>query len=397
MNIVFMSCRAFNPSTGGIERVTDLLCREFVRRGHNVAYLNNLCGSNDDYDYPAPTYLFPDDRTQDNRAETQRNIDYYNLFCAEHGIDIVINQDPLFYERLISEARIPQGTKTIAVLHSNPLYYHYNIYSAIIARSNTWQSLKRLPWELKWARDKRIAACRKYASAYGNIIAHSDAFCMLSMNYLPELRKVYKGDTGKVTAIANPNTYEVQTSIDLGRKKKQLIYVGRLDPWQKRIDRLIDIWARIYKDFPDWELIIVGEGPQLDQLRQMAAPLERVIFAGRQNPEPFYREASILCLTSDYEGWGMVLPEAMTHGTVPILFNSYLAAPEVVGDHVSGILVKPFSMRQYERKLRRLMSNDKMRKQMALNAIKHVKQFDIANIANRWEALFDKLHGQRRR
>ncbi len=174
-------------------------------------------------------------------------------------------------------------------------------------------------------------------------------------------------------------------------KKKQLLYVGRLDPYQKRVDRLITIWRHIYNDFKDWELVILGEGPQLNELKQMASGLERVTFAGRQNSEPYYRDASILCLTSDYEGWGMVLTEAMTFGTVPVLFNSYRAAPEIVHDGSIGMLVKPFSIRQYVEKLRILMNNADLRNKMALNAIEYVKRYDISNIANRWEKLFNRL------
>lgn len=60
--------------------------------------------------------------------------------------------------------------------------------------------------------------------------------------------------------------------------------------------------------------------------------MERVVFTGWQDPESFYRDASILCLTSDFEGWGMVLTEAMTFGAVPVAFNSYAAITDIIDD-----------------------------------------------------------------
>ena len=388
MNILFIYSKMFNPTTGGIERVTDLLCREFKHHGHNVAYLNNASDSSDGgYAYPAPIYFFPDNRTG-NDAETPKNIDFYNRLLIKCDIDIVINQDLLFYEEIITAATIPAKTKVIAVLHSNPLYQFSNCLHAVIARN-----VKPIPLlrDLKWTYIKRQAMLKKLRAIYSHTIPSLDAFCMLSMAYLPELKKVYNGSTNNVVAIANPNTFAIQKNIDISMKKKQLLYVGRLDPYQKRVDRLITIWRHIYNDFKDWELVILGEGPQLNELKQMASGLERVTFAGRQNSEPYYRDASILCLTSDYEGWGMVLTEAMTFGTVPVLFNSYRAAPEIVHDGSIGMLVKPFSIRQYVEKLRILMNNADLRNKMALNAIEYVKRYDISNIANRWEKLFNRL------
>ena len=384
MNILFMYSKMFNPTMGGIERVTDLLCREFKRRGHSITYLNNDPDSGgNDYTYPAPVYFFPDNRTG-NDAETQRNIDFYNRLLVECDIDIVINQDLLFYEKIITSATIPTKTKIISVLHSNPLYNLNNCIRTTLARNTKLIPLLR---ELKWTYDKR----QVLKGIYSRTIPCLDAFCMLSMSYLPELKKVYTGSTSNVIAIANPNTFAIQNNIDISIKKKQLLYVGRLDPHQKRVDRLITIWRYIYNDFKDWELVILGEGPQLNELQQMASKLERVTFAGRQNSEPYYRDASILCLTSDYEGWGMVLTEAMTFGTVPILFNSYGAAKDIVHDGTTGMLVKPFSIKQYVKKLRQLMSNADLRTRMAQNAIEYVKRYDISNITDRWEELFNRL------
>ena len=167
--------------------------------------------------------------------------------------------------------------------------------------------------------------------------------------------------------------------------------MGRIEWRQKRVGRLIDIWSRIYKDFPDWELIIVGDGPIRQELEQKASRMERVVFTGWQDPEPYYRDASIICLTSDFEGWGMILTEAMTFGTVPVVFNSYAAVTDIIDDGKTGLLVPPFSRKAFARKLGALMKDERLRIEMAGNCIQSVKRFDIQNVADEWEKTFDRL------
>ena len=65
---------------------------------------------------------------------------------------------------------------------------------------------------------------------------------------------------------------------------------------------------------PEWNLKIIGDGPDKKKLEYMSRRLDRISFLGFQNPEPYYREASILCMTSNHEGFGMVLIESRTQG-----------------------------------------------------------------------------------
>ena len=79
----------------------------------------------------------------------------------------------------------------------------------------------------------------------------------------------------RVVAIGNPNTYTTQTFIET--KKKQLLYVGRIEWYQNGLIVLIDIWRYLYQDFPDWELVIVGDGPTRKELEQKSSKMERVV------------------------------------------------------------------------------------------------------------------------
>ena len=92
-------------------------------------------------------------------------------------------------------------------------------------------------------------------------------------------------------------------------------------------------------------------------------------------------------MTSNYEGWGMVLTEAMQCGTVPIAFNSFAAATDIITHRKNGILVSPFNMNEYEKELRNLMSDIRFLQQMSTQAKKDIQKFSVENVVNLWEQI----------
>lgn len=388
MNILFIHPNIFHPHRGGIERVSDLLCRGFLKQGHNVTCLYNIRDeSRMGYPYPTSFYFFPCPAD-----EVEKNGPFYRNFLQEHHIDIVINQDPLAYHRLCSFSKDLRGVHTISVIHYNPLGIYGQLGRFVMwvkGKNNIVGEIKRMARIVKVPIIKYNYK-RTLKSDYKDVFAYTDLLCLLSLKFIPDLKKIYSKDMERVIAIPNPNTYPVQEKLNKS-KKKQILYVGRIEWRQKRAGRLINIWRRIYKDFPDWELIIVGDGPIRQELELESSKMERVVFTGWQDPEPFYRDASILCLTSDFEGWGMVLTEAMTFGTIPVVFNSFAAVTDIIEDGESGILVPPFSCRQFARKLGMLMSDEGLCAKMSENCVQSVKRFDIQNVVDQWEEVFKKL------
>lgn len=122
MNILFIHPVMFHPQRGGIERVSDLLCREFIRRGHNVLCLHNVRDeSRMDYAYPASSYFFPY-----QVREVEKNGLFFRGFLQEHRIDMVIDQDPQTYYKLYPFSKALRGVYIISVIHYNPLgIYHH--------------------------------------------------------------------------------------------------------------------------------------------------------------------------------------------------------------------------------------------------------------------------------
>ena len=87
----------------------------------------------------------------------------------------------------------------------------------------------------------------------------------------------------------------------------------------------------------------------------------------------------------------MVLTEGMQYGCIPITFNNYGAASDIIDDNINGCLIPAFDLEQYAARLSELMSNDNKRIEMSKAAIEKVKLFSVENTANKWEKLFQSL------
>ena len=209
--------------------------------------------------------------------------------------------------------------------------------------------------------------------------------CLLSSRYaadLTPLHEVFK----RVHAIANPNTYTEPLNIEWKEKCKEVLFVGRLDNRSKQIQLLLKVWARVSQECPDWILLIVGAGPDEQFLKKTAEHMRliNIRFLGRRDPRPYYMRASILCMTSLYEGFPMVLTEAQQHGTACIAYDSFKSVRDIITDKRTGVLVRPFSVSEYSKALIDLIRNDNMRASIAHAARESVQRFSEEKIIGEW-------------
>lgn len=383
--ILFVYPTPFNPIAGGVERVTDLLAKEFIQRGYKVLYLHHV--HKDllmSYDYPAPVYFFPN-----SDYNSSENVVYYHEFLKEHEVDIIINQCGLFGDSSLYLNIGNNKCKTISVLHNNPmLNYKYLSSEELVLKEKTLVGWIKFFARIVLYPKIRSSYLSKRREQYDFLFPKSDKVCLLSESHIEDFEKYYqKYDGSKIVSISNPSSFIPQKC----QKKKQLLYVGRLDSGQKRPDRLLKIWQRLYKKFPDWEMVIVGDGKERSRLELQAQRLDRIRFVGFQSPEQYYRNASMFCLTSNFEGFGMVLTEAMSFGTIPFAFDSYSAVHDIIENGKNGILVSPFSIKEYADKLARLMKDEDERVRMSMNCLENVTRFSIDSIVDQWEHLFKTL------
>ncbi|MEG0789417.1 MAG: glycosyltransferase [Alistipes sp.] len=220
------------------------------------------------------------------------------------------------------------------------------------------------------------------------------AYTLLCEAYKEPLCRMMQVDGAKFHAINNPLlplAEEVYPD-----KKQELIYMGRLTYEDKRVDKLLQIWALLYREFPDWTLSIVGDGAEKEALKQLSKDLslERIFFRDyTTDPLQYYRHAAILCLTSDTEGWGMVLAEAQQAGVIPVAFDCSAGVRTILAPTgENGMLVPPAAgIQGYAQTLRDLMSDEPMRRRIQQNGIIKAKQYDLDYIGAQWCDLFDSV------
>lgn len=195
-----------------------------------------------------------------------------------------------------------------------------------------------------------------------------------------------------IAYIPNAQTFlcDVPASLD----NKTVIAVGRYT-YQKGFDMLLKAWSLICNKIDGWELHIIGEGELRDSLLQQVKSLSLEnsvkLCPATTDIRRVYQEASVLVLSSRYEGFGMVLLEAQTFGVPTVSFNCKCGPSEIVSDGVTGYLVSANDVTELSKKLLVLMQNEKLRKQMGHNAFIDATRFSEKEIMQQWIDLFESL------
>lgn len=172
---------------------------------------------------------------------------------------------------------------------------------------------------------------------------------------------------------------------------KQVIAVGRYVP-QKGFDLLIDAWAIVSARHQDWILKIYGEGTGVnlqEQIDRLALSDSCILEPTTNIIEEKYCDSAIFVLSSRYEGFGMVLAEAMSCGLPSVAFNCPSGPSEIIKHSVDGFLVENGNIQQLADRICQLIENDSMRKEMGARAKQNSGRFNMENIAMQWKELFD--------
>lgn len=389
MNIAFLFYCPIVPHIGGVQRVTDVLAKEFVKRGHNVIFICTESRNMDDaYQNYSATQIYLDS----NKNEEEFIADYCKILHT-NDIDVVISQEAQ-KESLLLLANTPICVKRISVVHINPYAIIGNerrIKRAIRSRRLVTNLAKYLV--MLFPHIARRYYRFKENKFYRRILGVSDKLVFLSPSFVELLKEnIPDISSRKLAAIGNPNTFvpkhEVRT------KENLIICVARLSEVQKNVRDFILVWQQLYKDNPKWKAIIVGDGPDRGMLESFAKKkgVRNLSFVGRvENVGNYYQRAKFVCMTSIYEGWGMVLTEGMSYGCVPCVYGSYGAAFDIVDDGVNGIISTPFRPKEMADRIQTLINDESRLAQMSSSAIEKVKDFNADKVADKWDALFGSL------
>ena len=209
---------------------------------------------------------------------------------------------------------------------------------------------------------------------------------------LTEEDKASWTELSNVEVIPDPLAFDVAEVSPL--KAKRVIAVGRY-VYQKGFDLLLQAWAKIEKQFPDWELAIYGMGdrsPYENLAKQLGVDMNRCHLNGStQNIRKEYLESSLFVFSSRFEGFGMVLIEAMACGLPVVSFDCPCGPKDIVSHDEDGLLVPSGDIDKLADELSVVMSNESLIRKMSKTAVIHSKRFRLDRISLRWKLLFDRL------
>lgn len=379
MKIIYCIHSVYNP--GGMERV--LL--------NKVSYLVSMGGyditvvTTDQHGRP-PFYPFPEkvrmidldiNYSEDNCKPALRKISGYlrrrkkhrkaltELLCREKA-DIVISLYP-------SESSfipdINDGSRKILELHYSRyfrLQYARHGLLGTVDRMRTWQDR-----HIAGRFDRFVVLSREDRSWWGN---------MKNIEVIPNAALVKEGPYSDV-------------------ENHRAIAVGRLD-YQKGFDRLIQAWKEALRQAKDkdWKLYIFGQGEWKEMLQEMIESLgvkDSVFLMGTtEDIWKEYRKSSMILMSSHYEGFPMVLIEAMACGVPAISFDCQCGPKDIIRDGNNGFLVNEGDITALGHAAAVMMDDQGLRKRMSISARKVTEEYSESSIMRKWISLFDELSGK---
>lgn len=192
----------------------------------------------------------------------------------------------------------------------------------------------------------------------------------------------------EIISIPNPSPFAPQNYIK-EMSTKTVLAVGRLT-YSKGFDLLLQAWKKVHEKFPDWKLNIVGEGEERNRLESFINKNHlnhSVKLVGNTNEiDTYYRNSEIFCLSSRYEGFGMVLIEALAFG-LPIVSFDCQAGPSEILEGTGSILVPKENIEQLSHSLIELMANERLRKEISIKNIKRSESYQPSSIIKKWERI----------
>ena len=365
--------RSLDPTHGGVERVSYVLAEEFEKEGYQSYFL--FCEKDSE--------LIPESRKQ--KFNTVANSDtlysIFSNFIERNKIEIIICQNihtPIFHP-IYKKLKDNYPLKFITCFHGNPDMW---------VNKNKWGCTTSGVYIKELIRSGLYLLNNPFKTRLNGMYSLSDRFVLLSDAFIPVFKNWYQTDDNgeKLVAISNPCSFSGQKNEEL--KENIVLVVARMAEQQKRISNVLKIWKKLYQRNENWQLVLVGDGPDFNLYKRMSSSmdLKNIIFVGHSpNVAEFYKKAKIFLMTSIWEGLPMTLIEAQYYGCVPIAFNSFASLADIIENGKNGFIVESNNIEQFCNQTELLMTDEALRIKLSENAVESVKnKFEGDIILNQW-------------
>lgn len=411
------------PILGGMEKITAGVAGKLAERGHRVTiYAAKPTQSEVNIPLNDLITLHYTGNWKDRSEEAQKLIEYLH----QEKVDIIINESLVSspVTDVLEIVREQTHIHVIQVYHGMPrVTYHRPRAENEGVRYK--RLIKSIFWPLYCIRNQK-----RYVRDIRRVLQCSDIMVVLSPEFIENIYEIAGSEFlnslkdkshghqshSKVVCIPNfveylPQTGGVQGDVQedvwedvkddveedmyrgaagFAKRENRIIYCGRIRENQKRVLRVLRIWERTAPLFPDWELDLIGDGPDMKRYKRYVRKrgIERVNFRGYiSRPREMMYASKILLLTSDHEGMGLVVAEAQLSGCVPVIYNSFVTASHLIENGKDGLLIPPFEEDKFIRGLHRLMQSPEELDRMSRNAEENREKYDPAGIVDKWEEI----------
>jgi GalNAc-alpha-(1->4)-GalNAc-alpha-(1->3)-diNAcBac-PP-undecaprenol alpha-1,4-N-acetyl-D-galactosaminyltransferase len=204
------------------------------------------------------------------------------------------------------------------------------------------------------------------------------------------------------TVIPNPSPFPLIASAPtvnpasiIAGQRHLLLGAGRLDAG-KQLSHLIEAFSRLAPRLMTWDLVVLGEGPERQALEDQVASLglqNRVMLPGRAgNMGDWYERADLFALTSRFEGFPLVIAEALSYGCPVVSYDCNTGPRDIIKEGINGLLVRPVNdIDALVSALARLMTDDELRQSFGAAATATRQRYSLERILALWDALFDEV------
>lgn len=375
------------PGFGGIENVTSMLANEFVHRGYNVSIFSCLSQENAELIVP----LDPNIQVINvEQCVYKERIQRFKEIIT--NIDILIFQDSYAPIEFFLDYVDKSKTQVIIVEHNTPDCFLLSYCDAL--QKYKWYSIPGILRRAKFPYNySKILFSIKRRHKF--LIERADKYVLLSEEYKHIInKKLNIKNINNVYSIPNPvKSIEHISNSVLANKDKEALFVGRLTS-QKGIKYLLEIWKKFSEKFHDVKLTIIGDGELREYVEDRIKKdgINNIFLEGFQtDTRKYYRRSSIFLMTSVYEGFALVLLEAMEAGVVPFAFDSFESLKDIINDAENGYIASPFDINEYVSKMvafERMSEIEKLK--IRYNAVEKVNKFSLDIIADKWIDLFNE-------
>lgn len=354
---ILVTYRAIHNTAGGVERMSSLIMNEMVKRGHVLEFVT---------------------------LDKPEAISFYKL-------DNQINWHKLNIGNPNQKASLKERFQRILALRD--IIKHFKPDIVLAFQEASFLSTKLASIGL---RVPVIAAERNSPSRFNFMDVSKRQFAFWSFRFAKlitiqceSFRNYYPRSLGsKIHTIPNPI---FPVNIEKSEKQNIILSVGRLE-YQKNFQSLILAFSKIASQYPEWTLIIIGEGDDRKKLETLISKYNlgtQVSLSGAlKDLSLYYRAAKIFCLPSRWEGFPNALGEALAYGLPCVGFGDCDGVRDLIQNGKNGLLAEGNGdVDSLTKILHNLIMNEKLRDEMSHNAIQSIQAYEPSAILDQWESL----------